>query len=162
MNVSTITEKVRRPPSVWITQILLGLLGAFWGLMFLTQFVLTITRFGSAAELVFGLFASLIVGTFALVFLTGFWGLFRRRVYGRWIGVVGVAFVTVASLLGSIVRPGDPSQYYQYTNSSQLFGAVTAQLVLTGLLLFLAYRLGFGDQANSFFRSTDQDIERLP
>ena len=152
------SETVSRPPSVWITQIVLILLGGLWGLMFLAQFFMTVTRFGSAAELVFGLFAALIVGTFSLVFLAGFWGLVRRRVYGRWIGVVGVALVTVASLLGSVFRPGDPSQHYEYTNSSQLFGAVVSQLVLTGLLLFLAYRLARGNRANSFFRGKDQAV----
>lgn len=151
-------EKVSRPPSVWITQILLELLGRFWGLMFLAQVFMTITRSGSAAELVFGFFAALVVATFSLVFLAGFGGLVRRRVYGRWIGVIGVALVTIVSLLGSVFRPGDPSQYYEYTNSSQIFGAVVAQLTLTGLLLFLAYRLACGNRANSFFRGTERQV----
>ena len=97
--------KIKRPPSVWITQILL----VIFALIFLLPFILPLC-------------------------LAAFWGLAKRQMYGRWLGVSLLVLEGCLMFMGLVI--GIPTLIF---------------LIFTGLYAFLIYRLAFGSAANTFF-----------
>lgn len=136
-------NKIKRPPSVWITQILL----LIFALIFLLPLVLLVFG-GPLLVILIGLVIDL--GIVALC-LVAFWGLVKRRIYGRWLSVVLLSLFLLVQTLGQIFRPSGPLRYYEYTNSVQATTAVVLQILFMMLFFFLIYRLAFGSAANAFF-----------
>jgi hypothetical protein len=155
-------EKIPRPPSVWIAQVILFIFGsiwlvaAVWNIYFAVMIATDITR----------LMASIIPGViflaFACFFLLGFWGLTKRKVYGRVIAVLGLSVMLFGSLSSVIFRPSGPMQYYEYQNATQLAGGIFASIVLYGLLALLIGSLAFGKKANAFFSPTETLVSEPP
>jgi len=62
----------------------------------------------------------------------------------------------VVGLLGSIFPSGSMSNY-EYPDATKAMASTIAQIVISGLLLFLIYRLAFGTAANAFFAEPTPD-----
>jgi len=143
-------NKPKRPPSVWISQIFLMI----FALIFLLPVVLILLM-----VVVMPILAFLIVLVFnigiATLFLTAFWGLVKRRVYGRWMTVTLLSLMLVVSTLAQFFKPSGPLGYYEYKNSVQVMGGACAQLFMIGLFVYLIYSLAFGSAANAFFAKPD-------
>ena len=86
-----------------------------------------------------------------LVILVSFWGMARRKNYGRWLGVVCLLFLWSFIILGQLFRPSGPYQYYEYSNDAQLIGGVIAAVCFNGLFLLLILRLAFARNVREFF-----------
>lgn len=157
--------RIKRPPSVWITQAIT--------LLFLIPFL-----FGGVSPLVRCLFSgaskcpsleillrAIVVsgGVSAILFFT-FWGLLRRKRYGRWLGVMSLALLLGLLLVGEqsrviygyILSGGHveramPAEYYDFSNDAQLIGAATFTVLLHLSLLLLIFRLAFARSVKRFF-----------
>ena len=141
-------EKLSRPPSVLITQVILIMIGGLWlvgGPLFLLASIRNPAV--STEYVVFGVMMIVM----SLSFLVGFWGLVKRKTYGRWIGVIGLSFLLLSIFVGDTFRPAGPLAYYEYKDSAAGTGAVVAAIVFYGLIIFLIYRLARGKRANAFF-----------
>lgn len=133
----------KRPISVWIAQIILGLYGVVG---------LSIVLWGLYKGLSEGipnpqLYIVTIVGllTFNGLFIGGFWGMAIRKPWGRWLGVAGVTVLLIATAVNLTSRFRDSGAPY------------IVFIVLAALgLAFLAYKLAAGDAAEEFFNGGQQ------
>jgi hypothetical protein len=150
--LTTNHELRTRPASVWIAQVILGLLGAIWGLAGLLNIYYIMIRPGPGDHSILNIASMISSIVFSIVFIIGLEGLARRKNYGRWIAVAGLSLVFVGGVLNSFARFG------RYRSPAESLGALTIGLVLFGLLGFLVYRLARGGPANAFFKQDEQDL----
>jgi hypothetical protein len=92
---------------------------------------------------------------YGLMLLIAFWGLARRKVYGRWLGVVSLSFIWLIFLYVRLRRPQGPYQYYEYRNSAEVVGAVLTAIVIGSLFLIVILRLAFAKSVARFFRRNE-------
>ena len=151
------TTKLKRPPTVWLTQILL----AFFALLIFLAVLLNLANRLRSEEPfpVAGVIFLCLVVTFIGVFLlTTFWGLAKRKGYGRWLGVAFLLVFWGLVLMGQLFRPSGPYQYYEYENDAQLVGGIIAAVCINGLLLLLILRLAFSKKVKDFFAPLDPEV----
>lgn len=150
-------NKPRRPISVWIAQILL----AIFILIFLLPLVLVLLApvgIGSISIIGMAFMMLLYLGVTALL-IASFWGMARRRPYGRWLGLAVLSLMFVFSIFGQIIRPPGPMPYAEYENSTQATAGTVTQIVMIGLFLFLLLHLAFAKSVTAFFSSgTDAQL----
>jgi hypothetical protein len=145
------TPKRKRPISVWIAQIILGIYG-----------------FGMASVVLWGLYKGLTEGipnpelflvttvgvlTFAAVFVGGVWGMAVRKPWGRWLGVAGLAILLIGGTITQTSR--------FISNSGSRFASISflfAVLVVLGLAI-LTYLVALGDASEDFFNG---DAAKVP
>ena len=94
-----------------------------------------------------------------VLLLVAFWGLAKRKNYGRWLGVLSLLFFWSLIILIKLRRPSGPYQYYEYDNFAQLAAAIIVQVLLHGLILFLILRLSFSKSARQFFQEEIRPVE---
>lgn len=160
------SSKMRRPASVWIAQIIVLLVGILFSLMaaliFARELAFLANGNVTAAQWLW-LFVSVTVKlAFFLFFFFAFWGLAKRRTYGRWLGVATISLLVLISVLGQIYRPKGPMEYYEYENSAQWVGGMFGNLIIYGLFAFLLYRLAFGENVTDFFAAEDGEPSADP
>jgi hypothetical protein len=143
-------SKTRRPISVWIAQIvLLGFALLFSGVVILTVFqALSIGGFSILMISV----ATVIYGVFIAAFLAAFWGLAKRRSWGRVLAIGILSILWLFSAVGQISRPDGPVQYVEYENSTQRVSGIITGLVLLALLAALPLTLAFSAKVKRFFQ----------
>jgi len=149
--------KPKRPPAVWLTQILLALsaLLIFVGVLLNLTHRLRSEEPFPVAGLIFLCLVVTVIGVFHL---TTFWGLAKRKSYGRWLGVIFLLLFWGLVLMGQLFRPSGPYQYYEYENDAQLVGGVIAAVCINGLLLLLILRLAFSRKVKDFFAPLDSEV----
>ena len=130
--------KTKRPISVWIAQILLGLYGGGSVLIVLWGLYQGLTEGIKNPELFF--FTTVGILAFVSLFCAGFWGMAIRKPWGRWLGVAGVTVLLIATAVNLTSRFRDSGAPY-------ILFTVLAALGLA----FLAYKLAAGDAEEEFF-----------
>lgn len=142
----------KRPASVWIAQLILGL----FGMLALAGLILGVVYFGSNIDgPMLGAFAlaALFQIFWLLLVLGAFWGLQKRKNWGRWLTVGILAYFVIAMFANTILsQPEGQSSAYR---SGYMIGAMLV-LIPVGYLIF---RLAFGDAAVDFFTASDPDPE---
>lgn len=141
-------QNTSRPYSVLITQVILIMLGGLW-LVGGPLFLLAATK-NPAVTVVYVVFGVLMI-VFSLSFLIGFWGLMKRKRYGRWIGVIGLSLLLLSIFLGNAFPSTGPLASYDSNHIAESTGAIAASIVFYALIIFLIYRLARGKRANEFF-----------
>jgi hypothetical protein len=131
-----------RPPSVWIAQVILGLLGTIWGVAGLITVYMGLA--GSLPVIFVVIFGTVSI-LFSALCLTGFWGLLKRKIYGRWAAVVGLSFIVFGGAQNSFAAFG------RYPTPAKALAAFVVGLIVFGPIGFLVYRLARGAPANAFF-----------
>jgi thiol:disulfide interchange protein len=107
---------MKRPPTIWLNQAIFGLLLLF---AFLTNFVVLLTHLGEEFSIVRTLLVySMMLGV-VLLLAIAFWGLARRKNYGRWLGILSLLLFWGLLILMKLWRPSGPYQYYEYENPAQ-------------------------------------------
>lgn len=137
-----------RPASVLIAQVILGLLGAIWGVAGLVTVYIGLA---SSLPVIFVVISGTVSILFSILCLTGFWGLTKRKVFGRWVAVAGLSFVLFGGVLNSFAA------FNRYTSPARALGAFALGLIVFGPLGFLVYRLARGERANAFFGQTHHE-----
>lgn len=160
------TELPRRPIVIWIAQIVVLVMGV--PLLLISLFTLARDSvFLSESDLSFQLVLAFFVSSalrigFIVFFFFAFWGMQKRRSYGRWLGVGAIGLLILLSIAGQFLRPSGPVGYYEYKNDAERVGAVFGQLIIYGLLSFFLYRLAFSKKVNEFFNPPERIEESLP
>ena len=83
--------------------------------------------------------------------LAAFWGMVKRKSWGRWLCVGLLLLFFFFSVVGQIVRPSGPIKTYQYNNDIERMSGIMTQIVMSALWLLLIYFLAFGAKAKAFF-----------
>ena len=110
--------------------------------------------------------AIFVFGGISTISFFTFWGLQRRKRYGKWLGVISLALLLGLQLSGEQsrvlyayifsggnVRRAMPAGYHDYSNDTQLNTAATFIALLHLSLLFLIFRLAFARASKRFFKS---------
>jgi hypothetical protein len=150
---------MKRPPTIWLTQALVVIFGLLILFAFLINFVVLLTHLGEEFSIVRMLLVFAVMLSVVLLLAITFWGLAKRKNYGRWLSVLFLLLLWGLLLLMKLRRPSGPYQYYEYDNPTQLAGAVIVQVLLHGLILLLILRLSFSKSVREFFRKEIQSVE---
>ena len=149
-------SKTKRPPSVWLTQILLMIFALLW----LAIVALNLARLPSAvaggAPILRPVIVFSIIICFVSLLLISFWGLLKRRMYGKWLGLTSLILIWGLIVYVKLFPATGPYKTYEYDNAAQLAGAFLALSVIHALFLVLVLRLAFSKKVHQFFlRKTD-------
>ncbi|HKR60654.1 MAG TPA: hypothetical protein VJS64_13115 [Pyrinomonadaceae bacterium] len=144
------TTKVRRPLTVWLTQALLLVFALIWFLSLTINSLMFIVA-EPRPPLWRAIIGFSIVAGIVVVLVAGFWGLTRRRRYGKWLGLISLVFLWIIFLLIQLRPPQGPFQRYTYDSPAQVAGAVIAGFVISALFLTVILRLAFSKKVNEFF-----------
>ena len=149
---------IKRPPSVWLTQTLLIIFALLWlGILVLNLVTLpgSVPEVESILRVVIGFSIILL---FVSLFLVAFWGLARRKKYGKWLGLVSLIFIWGLIVYTQLFPSTGPYKRYEYDNAAQLAGAFLALSLIHALFLFLILRLAFSKKVNQFFQREEHDV----
>lgn len=138
--------KIKRPPSVWITQILLiipAIVLAMEAFFRFGLFSMTMGKnpVGPITVLLYD------IGVSALCFVAVN-GMVKRKSFGRWLGVGILSLNCIRSIYAFIQIAMDETFRSKLMNRGT---ALVIGTITTSLMLFLIYRLAFGPAANAFF-----------
>jgi hypothetical protein len=140
-----------RPATVWLTQALLVIFSLL--LIGLAAFDAVLLcgfhRGGAGASLV--VLGVIIPLGFALLPLLACWGLARRKLYGRYLGLLSLTLLWAILLFVQVRRAPGLLLYYEDRPPAQLIGGVALCLFIHGLFLALILRLAFSKRVGMFF-----------
>ncbi|MEP6945522.1 MAG: hypothetical protein ABJA02_06350 [Acidobacteriota bacterium] len=145
--------KLKRPTSVWVAQVLLFV----FGLVFVAPLVVTVPTLviRGAETPLFGVLLVIVVDAIVLsLFAAAFWGMFRRRQYGRWLGAAMLLLAFVLMTVGQIFRMGETAESPTSPPSAATIGA---EVLIAILFLLLIYSLVFGKQVPAFFAADESE-----
>jgi hypothetical protein len=144
---------MRRPPTIWITQALVIIFALLILFALLINVAVLLTHLEGEFSIIGTLIGYSIMLGVVLLLAIASWGLVKRKMYGRWLGVLSLLLFWGLLVLAKLWRPSGPYQYYEYDNPAQLAGAVIVQVLLHGLILLLVLRLSFSKSVRKFFRN---------
>ncbi|MEJ7846937.1 MAG: hypothetical protein WKF92_02485 [Pyrinomonadaceae bacterium] len=146
---------MKRPISVWIAQIFILLVSIPITIGVVLSIIGDAVFLANSGLTLFSVVISFLLliakVAFISVFLFAFWGLAKRRNYGRWLAVSAILFVISLSVLGQLMPVSGPIDRYEYENMAQVIGAVIGGFIIYGSFGLLIYRLAFGRNVKEFF-----------
>lgn len=149
---------MKRPPTVWLTQTLLIIFALLWLGVLLLNLVRLSGKVGGGSSIVRAAIGFVIILSFVLLLLAAFWGLAKRKVYGKWLGLVSLILLWVFFAITQYLPPAGPWKPYEFNNTAQLVGAAIFQACVHALFLALILRLGFARKVAEFFRGDVKTI----
>ena len=139
------TQKPKRPPSVWISQIIIGLYAAMMLFLLLWAFYVGLTEGVRNAE---GYFMSLVMNaTFVVIFASAFIGLAKGVRWGRWLGVAALSILSIGAAITQTSRRISGAD----DGSGLLSPYMLFSIVVVVGLAFLVYLVAAGDASEHFF-----------
>ncbi len=147
---------IPRPPSVWLTQIVL-ILFALMFLLILGMFaVASLPRLSEPGVMLFLVSGTAVsFGCIAVAALAS-WGLARRKPYGRRVSLVILTMLFLISASRFFRGPASgPFAEIPLTSPAQEFGAAIGRGITTAAPLILILRLGFAKNVIRFFQARD-------
>jgi hypothetical protein len=148
---------MKRPLTVWITQIVL-ILFCLLILFILVRGTVLSDMALSGERLTPRFFIALAVMLAIMVLLLiAFWSLATRRVYGRRLGVVSLVITWGIIVYTQLFPVTGPYQRYEYDNTAQLVGAFFSLSLIHALFLVLIIKLSFGSKVRDFFNAGGKD-----
>lgn len=155
------SAKIKRPPAIWLTQLLFAFFALFW-LFILTNGLIRIARNGLSEDMpaVRPIIASTVILGFIIMLLISFWGLAQRKVYGRWLGVTSLILLWGLILYTQIYPSAGPWKRHEFNSPAERAGGVIGQTLISALFLILILRLAFAGRVNEFFRGDNNRVEQ--
>ena len=92
-----------------------------------------------------------VIFCFVLVLLISFWGLAKKRIYGKRLAIVSLILIWGLIVYTQLFPATGPYKRYEYDNNAQLAGAFLTLSVLHALFLILILRLAFSKKVKQFF-----------
>ena len=126
---------MKRPPSIWITQILIGILVLIFCSNVLQNLRLDLTQSISRQ-----LTGRLIILSLLSFLLFAFWGLVKKRQWGKWMGIYSLLLIWAMMTYSQVVPH---NQHYQYNNDAQRAGAASGMIMMQMGMILLILRLAF-------------------
>lgn len=152
---------IKRPPSVWITQFLVGMAGALMvvGTYRWTRLILAGVDQGMAINPFWLYLEGACRVVLLVLFAATFWSIARARPAGRWLGVGSLTAIFAVVVWANYLRTaGTPA--FVYDNSAQEGGAFILKALLAAAFLTLICRFGFSRASRAYFAGADTRKER--
>jgi hypothetical protein len=92
------------------------------------------------------------------VCVAAFWGLAKRKVYGKWHAIVSLLIFWGLITYTQLFPPRGPYQRYEYNNAAEVAGAFFALWLIHALFLIVILRLAFAKNVNQFFGNRSGEI----
>lgn len=137
------SDKIKRPPSVWLAQIMLGLFTLLCFAILVISLTTPSEGGSGGGPTVRGM--SILFGTAGLL-LVSLWGLAKRKAYGRWLGLLSLILEWVFILYAELSREEWPQE------QGHLVFVIIFHGLLHVLVLTLIFRLAFAKGVKAFFR----------
>jgi hypothetical protein len=153
-----VNNKIKRPASVWLTQILLIIFALLQLGIIVLNLVTLRGRIGEGPSILRVAVVFSIIFCFVLLHLVSFWGLVKRRMYGKWLGLASLLLIWGLIVYTKLFPATGPYKTYEYDNAAQLAGAFLALALIHALFLILILRLAFSKKVNQFFLSETNDV----
>jgi hypothetical protein len=144
---------MKRPPSVWITQALVLIFALLWILSLASGFLMLVRNGTDLSLLRVTVGATILLGVI-LVLLAAFWGLAKRRIYGKWLGVLSLVLLWAMIVYTQIRPPAGPIKRFEYNSTAELVGAYMSSILISVGFLILTLRLAFAKRVAAFFERT--------
>ena len=141
---------MKRPPSIWITQILIGILVLIFCSNVLRNLRLNLTQ--STPRQLLGRMILLSLISFLLF---AFWGLVKKRQWGKWLGICSLLLIWAMMTYGQLFPH---NQRYEYNNDAQRVGAASGMIMMQMGMLTLMLRLAFSKKVNRFFQNQSDEV----
>lgn len=150
-------ERKKRPPTVWLTQILIVLLGlSFASGMF--RGIYSLITSSEAADFSGRRLLGFLLGCVFLIILgAAFWGLTKKAMWGKRLGVIALILIWALVLYSQLFPTNGPIRRYEYNNAAQIAGANAGMIMINILLGILTLRLALAKKVNRFFLKEPDD-----
>ena len=144
----------KRPATVWITQILLSVFACIWLLSLAFNLALLVAN-GTQRSIGRVVIGVAILSAMIILLLAAVWGLARRKVYGKWLGVLSL-IILWATIVYTQIRPAaGPIKRFEYNSVAELVGASITYILMSVGFLFLIVKLAFAKRVDAFFDRGD-------
>jgi hypothetical protein len=153
--------KPKRPVTVWLAQGLLLIFLLVWLISLILDLV-GLAKNGSDASVLRLVLGVLIIAGYGLMLVIAFWGLAKRRMYGKWLSVASLSFIWLLVLYIQIRPPQARYQRFEYENSAEVVGAVITAMVISSVFLIVILRLAFAKNVDRFFRHDESIVQEQP
>jgi hypothetical protein len=141
---------MKRPPSVWIAQFLVGMAGALLVFGSFRWFQLILDGLDQGAQLnsfwltVEAACRLVLLGLFA----STFWSIARGKPAGRWLGVASLVTILALATWAHVLQREPP---WRYENPAQEGGAFIIQALMVAAFVALIWRFGFSRASRAYF-----------
>lgn len=145
-------EGAKRPATVWLTQVMLVIF------LLLDIFIIVngLVYASAAGQSIMWSFRQILwliaLFSVAVMLVAAFWGLVKRKAYGRWLSLALLTFLWAIMLLSQLYPSPGPIKRYEYDNGTQRVAGGVTQVVIHALILTLLFRLAFARRVSEFFR----------
>jgi hypothetical protein len=151
----------KRPISVWIALIVIALLGL---LFIFAWFVMLVAIVKSTGGFNLGILA---VTVLYLGFLLGlsfsFFGLQKRKTWGRWLSIGVLLVVWFIFLTAQVAQTDGPIKRYEYSNSTERMAGMATSIAISAGMLALPLTLVFSRKVRAYFQqAAGQSIGEPP
>ena len=138
----------KRPPAVWLSQALFIFLAIWFGLFT----ALTLSRDLKRGDTISAAKGGAIIFCIELLLLLAFWGLVKRKWYGRWLGLLCLILIWAEVCYIQLRAQPATSRLYTYGSPADDFiWNVLTQVLVNALLLVLLLRFAFARRVRLFF-----------
>ncbi len=141
------TETIGRPPAVWITQAVCGAFALSW-LFLLVRIVLGLPN--ESIGLVRAVFGLLAMSLLAGLPTAAFWGLMKRKHWGRWLAILLLLLLWGYAFYSQLYPSPNA---YKFNNEAQRTGGLIGMAWVHIVLATLIFRLAFAKKVIRFFQS---------
>lgn len=142
---------IKRPPTIWLTQSLLALFALMFLSILLFNLINLLRHQGAGFTLSRVVIGNSIIGGMVLLPVVAIWGLAKRKLYGKWLGLLSLILIWALLIFMQLRPPSGPYRRLEYDNPAQVAGAGIFHIFLYGLFLVLVLRLSFSKKVNDFF-----------
>lgn len=151
-------EKIKRPMTIWLTQMLLVIFLLLDTFLIVNALIYAFTAEGTAWGVRQILFLFVELATLVIL-IKAFWGLARKKTYGRWLSLVILIFFWAIMLLSQLYPSPGPIKPYEYDNRVERLSGSATQVVIHGFFLILIFRLATARKVSDFFRSEQKQVD---
>ncbi len=144
--------RIKRPPTVWLTQIFLILLALIFLLKFLNSLLGLLINPPERFYMVPSVIDYLITPGTVLLLLIAFYGLVKRKVYGKRLSLLLLLLIWSVVILIDLLRPIGQNKYYEHKDSVELGAEVLFHVLVHVFFLTIILRLSFAKKVSEFFR----------
>ena len=152
-------SKINRPPSIWLTQTLLIIFALLWLGIIALNLARLPARIAEDVSILRMVIGFSMMFCFVLLLLISFWGLVKRKLYGKWLGLASLIFTWGVIVYTQLFPVSGPYKRYEYDNAAQLAGAFLSMSLIHALFLILILRLAFSKKVNQFFQRGINDVQ---
>jgi hypothetical protein len=151
--------KIKRPLSIWLTQILLMIFALLWLSIVVLNLARLPSQISAGTSVLRPAIVLPIIICFVLVLLISFWGLMKRKLYGKRLGLISLILIWGLIVYIKLFPATGPYETYEYDNAAQLAGAFLALSVIHAMFLILILQLAFSKKVHQFFLRKTDDLE---